>query len=121
MAEEIMLTVDGVSLPCPSTFSWGLQDVSAGESGRTDDALMHKNRVAQKRKIGLGWNGKNWQETARIMQAFNPEYINVTYPDMLDGKYETRTFYVGDRSAPVKWWWAGKQIIEQISFDIIER
>ena len=57
MAAEIMLKVNGVAVRCPSKFEWGLQDVSASESGRTDDALMHKNRVAQKRKIRLGWNG----------------------------------------------------------------
>ena len=121
MQTFFQLTVDGVEMPCPSSFSWGLQDVSAGESGRTDDAIMHKNRVAQKIKIGLTWNGMDWQTTAKIMQAFDPEYISVRYPDMKSGQYETRTFYVGDRSAPVKWWFRGKQIIEQISFDIIER
>ena len=118
---EIMLTVDGVEMPCPSAYTWGLQDVSAAESGRTDDTTMHKNRVGQKRKIDLQWTGKDWQTTAKIMRAFNPEYINVRYPDMLSGKYETRTFYVGDRSAPVKWWWVGNQRTESISFDIIER
>ena len=121
LAKEVFLTVDGESMPCPSVFSWGLQDVSAAESGRTDDAIMHKNRVAQKRKIGLGWNGKDWKTTAKIMQAFNPEYIMVRYPDMLSGEYETREFYVGDRTAPVKWWFSSQKIIEQISFDIIER
>lgn len=121
MAAEIMLKVNGVAVRCPSKFEWGLQDVSASESGRTDDALMHKNRVAQKRKISLGWNGLGWAETSKVLQAFNPEYINVTYPDMLSGKYETRTFYVGDRSAPVKWWWIGNQRTESVDFDIIER
>jgi len=52
MAENL-LTVDGVVMPCPSSFEWGLQDVSASDSGRTTDALMHKNRVAQKRTISL--------------------------------------------------------------------
>lgn len=121
MAREIMITVDGVAMPCPSTFSWGLQDISAAESGRTDDTIMHKNRVGQKRKISLAWVAKDWQTTARIMRAFNPEYINVRYPDMLSGSYQTRTFYVGDRSAPVKYWLAGRKLIEQISFDIIEK
>ena len=74
---ETMITVDGVAMPCPSSYTWGLQDVSAAESGRTDDAIMHKNRVAQKRKLSLGWAAKDWKTTARIMQAFNPEYINV--------------------------------------------
>ena len=116
-----MITVDGAAMPCPSSFTWGLNDVSAAESGRTDDTVMHKNRVAQKRAISLAWAGKTWAETAQIMQAFNPEYIQVTYPDMLSGAMETRTFYVGDRTAPVKWWWVGNQRVESISFDIIER
>lgn len=118
---QAMISVNGVAMPCPSTFTWGLQDISAAESGRTDNGIMHKNRVAQKRKISLGWNGKDWQETGVILRAFNPEYINVRYPDMMSGKYETRTFYVGDRSAPVKWWWVGNQRMESITFDIIER
>ena len=118
---EIMIKVDGVNLPCPSLFHWGLQDVSAGESGRTDDAVMHKNRVAQKRKLQLEWVGKNWQETAQILQAVNPEYIEVYYPDMMSGQYETRTFYVGDRSSPVKFWWVDRKMIEKISFNLIER
>ncbi len=121
LVAEIMITVDGAAMPCPSSFQWGLQDISASESGRTDDTLMHKNRVGQKRKIALQWNGKDWQTTSKILKAFNPEYINVKYPDMMSGVYETRTFYVGDRTAPVKWWWIGNQRTESISFDIIER
>lgn len=116
-----MLNVDGADMPCPSVFSWGLQDISAAESGRTDDTIMHKNRVGQKRKIGLQWNGTDRQTTALILQAFNPEYIQVTYEDAMSGAFETRTFYVGDRSAPVKVWWANNKRYESVSFDIIER
>ena len=47
-----MITVDGVDMPCPSSFSWGLQDVSAAESGRTDDTLMHKNIITYGRNAG---------------------------------------------------------------------
>lgn len=118
---EIMIKVDGVNCPCPSTFEWGLQDVSASDSGRTEDTLMQKNRVGQKRKISLAWNGKNWTETAEILKMFNPEYISVTYPDMMSGSYETRTFYVGDRTSNVTVWQVGKKIMEKISFEIIER
>ena len=80
---------------------------------------MHKNRVGQKRKLSLQWNGKDWKETSKILKAFNPEEIQVRYPDLMSGKYETRKFYVGDRTAPVKWWWVGNQRTESISFDII--
>lgn len=115
-----MIKVDGVEMPTPSSFSWGLQDISASESGRTDDTIMHKNRVGQKRKLSLQWNAKDKATTAKILKAFNPEYISVTYPDAMSGNDETRTFYVGDRTASVKLWWVGKQLYESISFDIIE-
>lgn len=118
---NVMITVDGVEMPCPSSYSYGLSDVSAAESGRTDDSVMHKNRVSQKRTLSLAWVGKSWAETAKIMQAFNPEYFSVKYPDMLSGTYETRTFYAGDRTAPVKFWFDGEQMIESITFNIIER
>lgn len=119
--EEIMLTVDGVAMPCPSAFSWGLQDISASESGRTEDMVMHKNRIGQKRKISLQWNALDLATTSKVLKAFNPQYVNVRYPDMLEGKYEEREFYVGDRSAPVKCWWYGNKRTEVVSFDIIER
>lgn len=113
--------VDGVTMPCPSTWQWGLQDVSAGESGRTDDALMHKNRVAQKRKIMVGYNGVNDETAGIVLRAVNPEYISVYYYDLMASDFQTRTFYVGDRSSNFKWWWDGKHILESLTFDLIER
>lgn len=121
MAEEIFWQIDGVTMPCPSSFEWGLQDVSLGESGRTDDALMHKNRVAQKRKIAISYNGADKDVCATVLQAVNPEYIQVTYHDLMDNQMETREFYVGDRSGNYKCWWVGNKRVERLSFDIIER
>lgn len=121
MAKKIFWKVDGVTMPCPSTWQWGLMDVSLGESGRTDDSIMHKNRVAQKRKIQVGYNGLTPEVAHTVLQAINPEYIRVTYFDLLDGKDITKTFYVGDRSAPFKWWFDGKHILETLTFDLIER
>lgn len=122
MATGINIKFDGVLLPAPDTFQWGLQDISASDAGRTDDSVMHKNRVAQKRTIKLGWSYPTWAEACKIIQAANPEYISVTYPDLLSGsKNETRTFYVGDRTAPLKMWTVGDQVFDAISFDLIEQ
>ena len=100
---EAFLKVDGVAMPCPSSFTWGLQDISASESGRTDDTTMHKNRVGQKRKLSVGWNAPDWDTACKIIQAVNPEYIQVTYPDLLSAnKHETRTFY--DEAKQKKEW-----------------
>lgn len=118
---NFILKVDGVRMPCPSSFDWSLQDVSAAESGRTDDSLMHKNRVAQKRKIALTWSELTPEQTSTVLQAFNPEYISVYYWDAMAGAYQTRTFYVGDRKAPVHYWFSHNKRFETVSFDIIER
>ena len=116
-----LIVVDGVRLPQPYVYTWSLQDVSAPNAGRTEDALMHKDMVAQKRKLQLGWRGLDTATTASILQAFNPEYFSVYYFDMLDNDYETRVFYSGDKSVNVRLWWVGRHLIETVSFDIIER
>lgn len=115
-----MMLVDGVEFPTPSTFEWGLIDVSASDSGRTQDGKMHKNRIAQKRQLKLSWSGTDKARTAKILQMVNPEYISVTYPDAMKGADETRTFYVGDRSAPIKIWVVNNKRYETLSFDLIE-
>lgn len=118
---EVFWKVDNVEMPCPSTWEYSIQDVSLGESGRTDDAIMHKNRVAQKRKIAISFNGADKDACHTVLAAINPEYINVYYFDLLDNQFETREFYVGDRTAPFKCWWVGNKRVERLSFDIIER
>ena len=88
---------------------------------RTDDALMHKNRVAQKRKIMVGYNGVDDKTAGVVLRAVNPEYISVYYYDLMASDFQTRTFYVGDRSSNFKWWFDGKHILESLTFDLIER
>lgn len=107
----------------PSSFTWGLMDNSASDAGRVQDEndTMYKNRTSQKRKLQFAWNGLTPAETARILQAVNDEYFSVTYPDAMSGGNETRTFYVGDRTAPMKIWTVNNKRYEQISFNLIER
>nr|WP_306792868.1 DUF6711 family protein [Collinsella urealyticum] len=99
-------------------------DVSADDAGRVMDAnaTMYKQRIAQKRKLKVAWRMLTATQTGAILRAFNPEYLSVRYWDAMDAQMETRTFYVGDRTAPLKWF----QILdgtryEELSFDLIER
>lgn len=116
-----MLLVDGVQIKTPSVMEWGIQDISGGDSGRTQDAVMHKNRISQKRKLSLSWNNPTKEETSAILKSFNTEYVDVSYPDAMSGVEETRTFYVGDRSAPVKIWTVNQKRYSAISFELMER
>lgn len=112
-----------VDVRAPDSLTWGLQDVSSSDSGRTNDtnATMHKNRVTQKRKLALSWKNPDGATTAAILQAFNPEYVYVRYLDAMANAYQTRLFYVGDRSAPLKQILVGGVTYTTLSFDIIER
>lgn len=110
--------------PDPSALSWGLQDISAADSGRVHDAgnTMYKMRTSQKRKLAITWTMPTAQQASTILQAFNPEYFYVRYWDVMDACYETRVFYAGDRSAPWKWHNVnGGTRFATLSFDIIER
>lgn len=115
-----MIKVNGVAVKDPSAFTWGLNDVSTSSSGRTQDAVMHKTRVDQKRKLSLTWWNPTPKEAAAILSAFNPVTFQVTYPDALTNAYETKTFYRGDPTAPMRSWAFGKQRYTSISFEIIE-
>lgn len=118
---EVLIRVDGVDMPNPSSMKWSLQDVSIGDSGRDDKGYMYKGRVTQKVKIELSWSAVKPSVASTILSAFNPEYINVRYFDPKANAYQIKNFYVGDRSAPTKIWAVGQKIYETVSFDIIER
>ena len=111
--------VNGLPVRSPSVYQVDLNDVSAADSGRTEDALMHKNRIAQKRKITLAWNNIKTEDASAILQAFNPEYISVEYLDPMVGGFVTKTFYVGDRSVPAYSTRLG--LWSNVGFNIIER
>lgn len=112
-------SVDGRAVQCPSSYTWKLEDISASDAGRTEDTVMHKMRIGQVVGIELSWNGVTTAEVAAILQAFNPEYIQVDYLDAMRGKYVTSEFYVGNRSAPM--YNARKGLWENVSFNLIER
>ena len=121
MYNASMIQVNGVYVKTPSSMSIGYQDVSNTDAGRTQDALMHKNMITRKVKIELVWAAPTPEEAHAILTAFAPEYIQFTYYDPLEADTVTKTFYSGDKSAPIKLWTVGHKRYSQISFNIIER
>lgn len=112
----------------PDVLDWGLQDISSSDAGRVLDGnnTMYKNRTSQKRKLRLSWNNPSLKDASAILAMFNPEYVYVRYPDVLDGALSVRQFYMGDRSAPFRQVTlplgdGGSTVITTLSFDIIER
>ena len=112
-------SVDGAAVACPSKYQYDLQDISAADAGRTEAITMDKKRIGQAVKLELAWNGVSTADASRILKAFNPEYIQLRYLDLLDGAFRTSEFYVGDRTAPM--YNAEMGLWENVSFDVIER
>ena len=113
-------TVDGKAIArSPSSYLWKLEDVSAADAGRTEDTVMHKNRIGQLVGLELAWQNITTAEVSSLLKAFNPEYIQVCYLDAMQGKYVTSEFYVGNRSAPM--YNALKGLWSNLSFNLIER
>lgn len=108
-----------VDVPAPDAYTWGLQDVSAPDAGRAQNSMatMNKMLITQKRKIQLTWQNREDSEISTILQAFNHEYVWVRYKDAMSNSYETREFYVGDRSSVLK----RLGIHSSLTLNVIER
>lgn len=112
-------SVGGVTnLPVPSKYDWKLSDVSAADAGRTEDAKMHKLRIAQKVHIELEWQNISDAVAQTVLTAFQPEYVSVNYYDYKAMAFQTKTFYVGDRTVSS---YNRVKHISTISFNIIEQ
>jgi hypothetical protein len=117
--KRTILKVNGVYIPDPSKLQWGIQSVSKSDAGRDMKGKMHVNLVTRKRKLELEWAGVDFDTTAEILNAVNPETFNVTYWDAQKNRNVTKTFYVGDRSSMVHSYVEGQRR-NDVSFNIIE-
>lgn len=119
-----MVKLNGVSVIDPSEWTWGLSDVSASDAGRDEQTTMHKMRLSQKRQYSLAWNMIDPDNASIILKAVNEyEIFPCTLWDAMDNEYQTRTYYVGDRSAPMQQWMPNRvdgKIYSKVSFTIIE-
>ena len=92
--------VDGMNIPTPDAYTFGIKDLSSEETGRTLDGEMHKDVVAVKDYYNCTWNRLSWQMTAYLLNAVDAKssvsftHIDPRYPN----QWVTGDFYVGNRS-----------------------
>lgn len=86
-------------IPVPSTYSWGKKDISSPKAGRTTSMNMKKMTLGKARTLELSWKGRSYAEIAKAFQAFDHEYLWLTYIDALTGTAQRKHFYTGDFSA----------------------
>lgn len=112
-------SVGGTTVPPPSSYEYQLSDISSPDAGRTEDGLMHKMMIGQKVHLNLKWQNLTDAEAATVLTAFNQEYLSIKYYDVKSAGFLTKTFYVGDRSAPAYNRTVG--VWSGVSFNVIER
>lgn len=95
-----MLLVDGVPVVNPkhNGFGWDKSDID-DRSERNQEGTMIRNRIAKKRKLICNWGPLDAEELSELLVAVSPEYVTLTFPDAETGRYTTKRFYAGDKSA----------------------
>ena len=92
------LIINGVAVKPPKSFQVGIQDID-GETGRNANGEMVRDRITTKRKLDCEWGMLTQDEMSQLLNAVSSEFFTVSYPDPMVGQ-TTKTFYVGDRTAP---------------------
>lgn len=95
-----ILTIKEIAVTAPAKLSVGISDQDVN-SDTDANATLHRNRVAIKRKLSCEWGDLSWNEISTILNASSDVFFPIKYPDPKTGNFETKTFYVGDRTSPV--------------------
>lgn len=100
-----VLKINGVAIPTPQTYQWGLQDIDSEDgSGRNQDGELFRDRIARKRKLVCTWPPMEPEEMSFLLKAMTPEFFTLEYPDAEEGCTIEGTFHVGDRTSPLYMW-----------------
>ena len=114
----MQLLVNGQEIAVyPSEFSVTILDLDDAETTtRTADGTLSRDRIAVKRQIDMKWPALTWDKLSAILQSMESVFFELTYPDPMTGRMETKTFYVGNRTSPVAferngmYWWNGLEM-----------
>lgn len=116
-----MIRINNVKMPSPTDFSVTISDISSDDSKRNARGDMLIDRIATKRKIEMSWDFISLEDMSLTLKLVNDIFFTVEYPDPEEGKFMTRTFYVGDRTAPMLDIINGKPMWKNVKFNLIER
>ena len=91
-----IISINGIPLPAPMTYSVDYQDLDSSDTGRSEDGTLHRKRVrGGVVKIKATWELLDTTQAEMILAAVSPESFTVTY---FFGTQRTATMYAGDRS-----------------------
>ncbi|WP_353853116.1 DUF6711 family protein [Dehalobacter restrictus] len=99
---------------------WSRNDIDGEDSGRTLDGIMHRNRVAIKRKLTVNMGRLTQSQIEAVTAAIEPEFINVTFVDPRLGTV-AKTFYGSSVDSTNQKFQDGEVYWEGTTFSLIEK
>lgn len=121
MAFDRWMKWEGEQIPFPTNMTWGFQDISSSESGRTLSGKMNKDVVATKRTLSCSWTCLSDSDASSLLGAIKIKtYGSLNYPDAFAGTNLTKTFYTGDATAEMKTI-EDNNVIWNVSIEFIEQ
>ena len=96
MAVLNIVSINGVQLPTPTTYSVEYNDIDSPDTGRSEDGTLHRHRVRQEvAKLKLEWRQIDTDKADIILNALVPDSFSVVY---YFGVQKTATMYAGNKS-----------------------
>lgn len=115
-----LLNINGVDVKTPSKFQVDVSDID-GETTRNAKGELVRDRIAVKRKLNCTFPPMTQAEMSTLLNAVSDIFFTVTYLDPMSG-VQTKTMYVGDRSAPMFRYGTGSNVMwESLSMNFIEK
>jgi hypothetical protein len=121
MASLNYFVINGSNVTQPIEVVYNRYDLDSEESFRSLSGEMQRDRIAVKVKLECRWNALTASQMSQLLQAMDDVFFEINYFDPFEGQYVTKTFYVGDRSAPVYSIAGGKVIFKSFSANFIEK
>ena len=104
-----------------SGLKWSRNDVEAADAGRTQDSIMHRNRVGIKCRLDATCTPLYADQMKVVLQAILPEKLTVKYFDPTIGNYRVADMYSNNITANfLKMNTDGTQYWEALQFPLIE-
>jgi hypothetical protein len=113
-----VLTFNGIPVPTPSEYLWGIYDISEAERNARGNMLIE--RINTKRKLELMWRYLGKSELQQLLELVSATTIDVSFQDPQTGTVRTGTFYCGDRTVGALDYRNGQVRWKDIKFNLIE-
>lgn len=114
-----MMQINGVNITSPKALSVTINDVDSDKTTRNAQGNLLRDRIAVKRTLSLQFPPLTNSQISTLLNAMSGVFFTCNYPDPMVGGNVTKTFYVGNRTAPMFNY--NTSLWESVSFELIEQ